>query len=185
MAGGIGQPGVWQKLTDNIRNIAKETYVTVGVVLTRDNIAELFRIIEFASDDLGVDDIRIISAAQWNHPLYAVYNLPTRFLARHPILRYRINNLSSGRGVRGIKPGDSHSCSLVLDDMAVLNGYHFPCIIYLRERGQPIGRLGAKVRAERLAWYEQHDTQADPICQYNCLDVCVDYNNRASELQQM
>ena len=34
------------------------------------------------------------------------------------------------------------------------------------------------MRAERLEWACNHDCMRDPICAANCLDVCVDYNNR-------
>jgi len=58
-------------------------------------------------------------------------------------------------------------------------GRHYPCIIYLREWGDPIGELGAQTRIDRLRWAQEHDTHEDPICRKNCLDVCVDYNNKA------
>ena len=64
--------------------------------------------------------------------------------------------------------------------MAVLNGKHYPCIIYLREHGQEIGKINGNieaVRKERESWFRSHDTFNDKICKENCLDVCVDYNN--------
>jgi cyclic pyranopterin phosphate synthase len=63
MSGGV--KGVWEKVIDNIQKISKLTYVTVGIVITEDNINSLNEIILFA-DNLGVSDIRIISAAQYN-----------------------------------------------------------------------------------------------------------------------
>jgi hypothetical protein len=39
-----------------------------------------------------------------------------------------------------------------------------------------------KARSERLAWIKANDTREDPICRKNCLDVCVDYNNRVAAL---
>jgi hypothetical protein len=69
-----------------------------------------------------------------------------------------------------------------MDDMAVAQGYHFPCIIHLREGGDPIGPLDKRdVRADRLKWLTEHDSYADPICRKNCLDVCIAYNNKARE----
>jgi hypothetical protein len=71
----------------------------------------------------------------------------------------------------------------VLDDMAVMGGMHYPCIIYMREGGDPIGKAGTcHVREERAEWSRTHAVQLDPICDRNCLDVCVDYNNRHEEL---
>lgn len=183
MAG--GKKGVWEKLTGNIREISKLTYVTVGVVLTEDNIGEFHEIVEFASNDLGVSDIRIISSAQWNKALDEGLGISKEILDKHPILKYRVANIEENRHVRGITETDNHQCPLALDDMAVLNGYHFPCIIYMREQGDPIGKLGVTVRDDREAWYMKHNTFRDPICKKNCLDVCVDYNNRVRLLQSI
>ena len=173
MAG--GRPGAFDKVVTTIRELSKKTYVTVGVVLTEDNKASAEKIIEFA-DSLGVSDIRVIPAAQAGQQLPAL-NVREDILAKYPILRYRINNLANGVAVRGLNDGDARSCGLVLDDMAVMGDKHYPCIIYLRESGEPIGIVGPNMRAEREEWYAKHDGKKDPICSKNCLDVCVDYNN--------
>jgi hypothetical protein len=93
-------------------------------------------------------------------------------------------NIAANKHVRGITERDNHKCPLVLDDMAVLDGYHFPCIIYLREHGQPIGKVTDNVRKDREEWYKTHDSFKDPICRKNCLDVCVDFNNRHKEINK-
>jgi len=88
--------------------------------------------------------------------------------------------LKAGRNVRGIFGGNCRKCWLALDDMAVAGKWHFPCIIHLREGGDPIGEVGPDMRNERLQWIFEHDSIADPICAKNCLDVCVDYNDIAA-----
>lgn len=180
MAGGIA--GVWEKVIDNIRKISKFTYVTVGVVVTEETISELNKTINFASD-LGVSDIRIISAAQYNSLLEVAKSVDEKVYEKYPILKYRINNINNNRNVRGIQQTDSHRCGLVLDDMAIAGDYHFPCIIYMREGGDPIGSVGPNMREERKKWMDKHDTHCDPICQKNCLDVCIDYNNKYCRYQ--
>lgn len=172
IAGGI--KGSFDVVVKNIRWLAARIYTTVGVVLTADNASTINKIISFA-DSLGVADIRIIPAAQ-DGDMLPLVQVDAALLTKNPILRYRIRNLQSGRQVRGLRPTDPNRCPLVLDDMAVNQGKHFPCIIYLRESGAPIGGVGPGMRYERQAWYESHDTHTDPICQRNCLDVCVDYN---------
>jgi pyruvate-formate lyase-activating enzyme len=173
MAGGIS--GAWAKVTEAIRRLSERAYVTVGVVLTEDNLAEMHRTIDLAHK-LGVADIRIISAAQHNQQ--PRIDVPEEILARHPILKYR----SEGRRVRGLEPTDCGKCHLVKDDMAVAGKWHFPCIIYLREGGAPIGLMGPDARRQRTKWFEKHDSHRDDICRRNCLDVCVDYNNRVRDL---
>ena len=176
MCGGV--KGAWEKVTKNIATLSTLTYLTVGVVFTEETLKQSLEIIEYA-DSLGVSDIRIISSAQFNGAMEGVESLGDDILDRHPILKYRVTNYRNGRNVRGIKEGDSHKCSLVLDDMAIAGDYHFPCIIYLRENGNPIGRIGSNMREERLDWFNNHDTHTDIICKNNCLDVCIDHNNVA------
>lgn len=179
MAGVDGDEVAFKKLASNIRELSKLTYVTVGVVLTDNNLGELARIIEFAGR-LGVSDIRIIPAAQDGNMIKGVERIEQKWLDKFPILRYRVFNILQGRTVRSIKEYDSHQCYLPIDDSVVAGDFHFPCVIYMREQGDPIGQVGPNMRAERIAWSENHDTFADPICQKNCLDVCVAHNNKCA-----
>ncbi len=173
-----GKAGVLNKILDIIHFLAARTYVTVGIVLTPENEGEIESTVS-AAQSLGVADIRIIPAAQWKPKLDCKLNAD----ARYPIFTYRLNNLLHGRSVRGIGQSDCHQCRLVLDDMAVVGKHHYPCIIYLREQGDPIGEFTNidDVRVQRAEWSENHNCYDDPICRNNCLDVCMDYNNRAAD----
>lgn len=173
-----GVKNSWDKVVKNIEALSKLTYVTVGIVLTEENISQAKDIIEFAHG-LGVADIRVIPSAQYNKNMSSVSEIKQEILDAHPILKYRINNLLAGKDVRGLKETDCNKCPLVLDDMAISGNYHFPCIIYMREHGQAIGKTDnlEQIRKDRYSWYINHDTFTDPICQKNCLDVCVQYNN--------
>jgi len=167
----------------NIRYLSWYNYVTVGTVFDEQNIGDAYETIRYI-DELNPSDIRIISSAQYNKALNNLKNLPHSILSRHPILNYRINNFRNGRNVRGIKKSDTNKCYLVRDDVAVAGNYHYPCIIYLREGGKPIGKIGENFREERQKWFENHDTHKDLICKNNCLDVCVDYNNKCNSINQ-
>lgn len=172
MAG--GRKGSFARVVNSIRELSKLTYVTVGVVLTSDNKDSAEDIIRFA-DSLGVSDIRVIPAAQYGKRLPAL-DLKETLLKKYPILRYRVENILNGKTVRGIDRDGTAKCGLVLDDMAVMGGKHYPCIIYLREGGKAIGEVGPNMRKEREGWYKNHNSFSDPICSKNCLDVCCDYN---------
>ncbi len=180
MSGGVLK--VIDNVSENIRWLASKTYVTAGVVLTNDNYKEMNNIIRFA-DSLGCADVRIISAAQENFILEGVLGIEQELLDSHPILKYRANNIRNGRGVRGLKDTDCGTCHLMNDDSVVAGDQHFPCIIYLREGGAPIGKVGPNMRQERINWLNSHDTHTDPICKANCLDVCIDMNNRCHEFR--
>ncbi len=176
---GVSNSNLWGRVVDNIRYLSRIAYVTVGVVLTEQNKSQVVDIIKFAHG-LGVADIRIIPAAQHSNML-SLGELPNKILQAHPILRYRANNLLAGRPVRGLSEDDNPHCPLVLDDMAVAGQWHFPCIIYLREGGNPIGKVGPDMRMQRASW-SKTNRLADPICRSNCLDICRDYNQRWAEL---
>jgi len=173
-------PGTFDKVVKTIKFLGENTYVSVGMVFTEENVDQCREAVLFA-DSLGPSDIRVIPSAQFNRALSLLKDLPEEVLSKYPILRYRINHINEGRHIRGISPSDSNRCHLVVDDMASAGGMHFPCIIYLREGGAPIGRIGPGCREERLEWSLNHDTHSDPICKSNCLDCLVDYNNTAKE----
>lgn len=180
MSGGLD---VWDRLINNIKEISKLTYVTVGMVFNEKNVAQAKESVLFAAG-LGVSDIRVLSSAQFNAALDVLKDLPDEVLDRFPVLKYRINNFRKGRGVRGLSETDSNRCKLVLDDMAVAGDKHFPCIIALREGMKPIGKVGPNMREERRLWSESHDIYADPICKSNCIDCIVKYNNIAEQTSQ-
>jgi molybdenum cofactor biosynthesis enzyme MoaA len=179
MAGGDDSDILWGILTHNIRELSKVTYVTVGVVLTDDNVAQMQGIVEYAHS-LGVSDIRIIPAAQEGNMIAGVEDIPQAILDAHPILAYRVANILSGKPVRSIQEYDSKRCYIPVDDSVVAGDNHFACVIYLREQGDPIGQVGPNMRQERIEWSEEHDAFNDPICRKNCLDVCVEHNNKCA-----
>ena len=39
------------------------------------------------------------------------------------------------------------------------------------------------MRTERIEWFKKHNSHLDNICSKNCLDVCVEFNNRTKELK--
>jgi len=177
MSGGTKK---WQKVVDNIRFLSDKTYVTVGMVFTEQNVDSCIDSVLFA-DSLGVSDIRVIPSAQYNKALVKLRELPDDILNKYPILKYRINNIDKNIHVRGLSESDCHNCWLALDDMACAQGYHFPCIIHLREGGDPIGKVTENTRQDRYNWIVNHDPYKDPICRSNCLDVCRLFNNKASK----
>lgn len=175
MSGGIKNS--WDKVVDNIKNISKICYVTVGIVLTKDNIDTINDIIVFA-DSLGVADIRIISSAQENFLVAGLEKIPIDILEKHPILKYRVIQFIKGENVRGISEKDCHKCHLVHDDSAIAGKYAYPCIIWLREGGDPICEVGPDMRQKRHEWFLKHNSYDNLICRKNCIDACVELNNK-------
>jgi len=172
--------GVWNKVVENIEKLSKLTYVTVGVVLNETNFNDTIDITKFAHT-LGVSDIRLISAAQYNKLIEGTDAIPQEIIDAHPILKYRVERLKEGKNVRGISETDCNKCHLIKDDSIIAGNKHFPCVIHMREGGKAIGDVNENMRAERINWFETHNVYEDEICRNNCLDVCVAYNNKAEE----
>ena len=179
-----GKRGYYNTIINNIKELSKLTYVTVGIVFDEKNISQLAEIIQLANG-LGVADIRIIPSAQYNKET-ALTKLQFDFIDKFPILKYRLSNHNLGINIRGLAKADNKCCPLVLDDIAIAGNYHYPCIIYLREQGLPIGDLSclSKVRNQRQWWYLTHNCYEDKICKNNCLDVCREYNNKYAEIRE-
>jgi len=178
-----GRKDSWDVVVKNIKEVSQLIYTTVGMVFTKENIAQAKENVLFA-DSLGISDIRVVPSAQYNKALKILETLPSEILDKYPILRYRINNVKKGRNVRKMTKEDSGKCWLVLDDAAIAGGYHFPCIIYLREGGNPIGKVGDNMRKERENWMNVHNCWEDKICREMCLDVCIDYNNKVAKFKE-
>ena len=171
-----GKAEQFDHLCNNIRELSKRTYVTVGVVLTDTNADSMFEIVTLAHS-LGVADIRIIPAAQNGAMIKGVEAIPQHVVDTHPILKHRVVNLLAGLPVRSLTDSDSTRCYLPMDDSIVSGNYHYPCVIKFREGCEPVGKVGPTMRADRIKWSESHNTHKDPICKEFCLDFCAQHNN--------
>jgi len=164
-----------------IKQLSKISYVTIGIVINNENIRELQKTISLGAS-LGVSDIRIIPSAQYNQKL----NIDIK--TKYKILNYRLNNIKRSRHVRGLSAIDCNKCHLVKDDMLIIKNKHYPCVIYMREQGSCIGDIKNKtlrdIRLERKDWFNNHNSFNDPICKKNCLDVCIDYNNKVEKVKE-
>ncbi|MFT3890596.1 MAG: hypothetical protein QM730_03090 [Anaerolineales bacterium] len=156
------------------------TYVTASIVFTEENIEQADKIISFAHE-LGVADIRFVTASHGEQLVLKTQNIPSDLLDKNPILSYRTKNLHVGRQVRGLQPSDAHKCHLVLDDSVVSGKWHYPCGVYFREGGMPIGEVGPAMREQRAEWFKSTDTHAETICAQFCSDFYIEYNNRCEE----
>jgi MoaA/NifB/PqqE/SkfB family radical SAM enzyme len=172
-----GVRGKFETVTENIRFLSTISYVTVGVVLNEDNIQEMVRTVRLAHS-LGVADIRLIPSAQTGRELDVAEDIGEEILNAHPILRFRVGEAKKGHTVRGLDESSSDRCYLPIDDSVVANGHHYPCVIYLREGGDPIGKVGPDMRRDRIEWSRKSNPKGDPICSRNCLDVCEMHNRK-------
>jgi MoaA/NifB/PqqE/SkfB family radical SAM enzyme len=170
---------VFDLVVNNIRELSKLVYVNVGTVFTEENIEYYNDIIKFISD-LGVSDIKIGTDTKYNKLHH--FDIPEEILIKHPVLRFRTNNFNMGRNMRGSELGNSRKCYLVLDDVTIAGGECYPCAVYVRENGNPIGPFDKDNETYRRSWFESHDSYTDPICRKFCMDFKCKFNEKANVL---
>ena len=171
--------GFWMTIIKNIQKIAKKSRITVGLDFSSTTSDDIVSNITFISA-LGADDIRLTTNEPVNEFINELNEIPTDVLLKHPILKYRVQKIINNASQPGVCPRDSSKCYLVLDDITVSEGNHYPCMIYMRNGGQAIGKVSKDMRGERKNWVQSHNAHKDSICSKNCLAICVAFNNKAN-----
>lgn len=170
---------VFDTVVKNIKEISKSVYVTVGVVFNDDNINHYQEILQFISN-LGAHDIRIMTSTKYNK--LVKFEVDEALLSKHKLLKYRIINFNNGLNMRGSDLSETSKCHLVKDDLTILGENYYPCAVYAREKGQPIGKFSSNNVEERYQWFEKHDAYKDPICQKFCMDFKCKFNSKVEKL---
>lgn len=70
-------------------------------------------------------------------------------------------------------------CYIPLTERTIDGQHYYPCSIYARYYGEPIGALSesfAEQQEKTRTWVESHDCRADPICRSHCVNCCKRYN---------
>jgi hypothetical protein len=163
-----------------IKQLAMEGhYVNVGVVIDSLNVDRIKEIIWYILQ-LGVADIKLSVSTKDEIPLEKLQGLKNYF-SGYPILSYRVNRFRKGQTMRGLLPEDTFKCALVKHDISIVGDKHYPCLVYAREHGAPIGLLSGDVEADRMTWYNSHVPQNDPICRRYCMDFKCEFNRAAAQ----
>lgn len=161
---------------NTIKCLAKNTYVNVGMVIDSLNVDRINKIIPFILG-LGVADIKL--SVSTHDEVMPVFD-DTDY-SKYPILNYRVNRFRQGKSMRGLSDDDDFKCGLVLNDISIVGEYHYPCLVYAREKGGPIGSLDGSVSFDRLQWYRSHTPKDDPICQKYCMDFKCEFNREVEK----
>jgi molybdenum cofactor biosynthesis enzyme MoaA len=166
---------VFDTVVNNIRELSKQIYVNVGVVFNDDNIKLYKDILNFISE-LGANDIRIMTSTKYNE--IVKFDVSDQLLSKHPILKFRVKNFNEGLNMRGSDLSDTSKCHLVRDDLTIFGEDYYPCAVYIREKGNPIGKFSENNVHEREEWFKNHNSHKDPICQQFCMDFKCRFNDK-------
>lgn len=109
---------------------------------------------------------------------------------RYPLLRLKLQTVFARDSI-GLEPtaacreGPSWRCYIPLTERTVDGVAYYPCSVYLREGGAPIGARSESAdeqRSKSAQWVRANDCRTDAICQRYCLHctrVFNDATNRA------
>ena len=201
-----GSARAWSKSIDAVKTVAAardagaQVRLLVNTVVGNTNRAELAGIVKFLLS-LGPDDVKLITDvdARDGLPDFPEYGAVMRELSelvasfpvsRYPLLRRKLKTVFARDSI-GLEPtapsreGPSWRCYIPMTERTVDGVSYYPCSVYLREGGRPIGSLtesAGEQRDKSAQWVRENDCRTDAICQRYCLHctrVFNDATNRA------
>jgi molybdenum cofactor biosynthesis enzyme MoaA len=199
-----GRAGAWRSAVETIRGIAAlrdsgmPVFLIINTVVNQRNRRELVEIVRFMLA-LGPHDIKLITEVQQRDvlgnfaearaQLQAIDELLGGYAAdAFPLLRRKLRTIfaSDAIGLAGVTaPAEKRwQCYIPLTERTVDGVAYYPCSVYLREGGRPLGPLSDSIEVQRertAAFVQEHDCLADPICHQYCLHCTREYNIAANE----
>lgn len=105
-----------------------------------------------------------------------------------PLLRRKLRTVFSSDAVgldrQRFARGERWRCFIPLTERTVDAEHYYPCSVYLREGGAPLGAISDRPevqRARSIAFVRDGDCRADAICRRYCLYCTRTFNTRANE----
>lgn len=196
----VRRSGAYARVTKNIRHLIhmrdqqkNGLFVIINMCVgkyNRHRMAELVR----KSLALNPDDIKLITVVQSRDKLGdfiqrqevieeiedALREFPPNSF---PLLRYKLKTVFSPDAL-GMKDLISKqllkNCYIPLTERTLDTTYYYPCSVYLREGGKPLGRIDEDdfetQQAKIVEFMNKSDCLDDPICREYCINCCKKFN---------
>lgn len=195
-------PGSFERVLTSIREIVrlrdeaeKDIFLVLNACVGSMNLNAIERILAFLMA-LNPDDIKLLVIAEekgfvLDHENQALVERLRAMLApeppeRYPLLRAKIERLFDLHAT-GLADEETQSvmkhCFIPLTERTIDGQHYYPCSIYLRHYGAPLGDLHDpfEVQQQRIREFvRHHDCRSDPICVTNCTNCCKVFNVRAN-----
>jgi molybdenum cofactor biosynthesis enzyme MoaA len=202
-----GRPGAWSAALASIaaivaaRDRGAAVFLVLNMVVGRQNRARLSEIVRFLLEQRP-DDIKLITEVQQRGCLGDFETASSelveieRMLAAYPperfaLLRRKLQTVFAPEaiGLEQLEPGAPQPwrCYIPLTERTVDGVAYYPCSVYLREGGAPLGALTdtlEKQRERTAAFVRAHDCRADPICRQYCLHCTRQFNEAANRARR-
>ncbi|MGE3726067.1 MAG: radical SAM protein [Candidatus Sericytochromatia bacterium] len=195
--------GAWEKTIETIQALAQESrkradfYLIVNTVVGLKNYQELPEILRFVLS-LGPDDIKLITEVDVKQELgdlkqkNALIAQAQALLADYPatafpLLRRKLDTVFEAESIGLAKVSTPQNgqwhCFIPLSERTVDAQYYYPCSVYLREGGSPLGELSdsPQIQYQKTARFvREENCLSDPICQKYCLHCTREFNQLAN-----
>ncbi len=202
-SGGTLQPSTWGrgvatvKALGELRAAGHPFFLILNTVVERKNSHRLPQLVRSLLA-LNPDDMKLITSVDERGELSsagdaaAIVRELEQVLAgyateRFPLLRRKVHTVFStdAIGLVDERPAADGQwlCYIPLTERTVDGTYYYPCSVYLREGGQPIGRIDeaqAEQRRKTADFVARGDCLSDAICQRYCLHCTRQFNSQAN-----
>jgi pyruvate-formate lyase-activating enzyme len=198
------RPGAWAATVRTLAALGRARrggapfFLIVNTVVSRANRRRLPEIVRFLLRFFP-DDVKLITEVDGRDGLGAFPEaaavraevealLGARPPGALPLLRRKLRTVFApdAIGLETVRPpaGRRWRCHVPLTERTVDARFYYPCSVYVRERGAPLGPLAdapevQRARSARFA--READCLADPICRRYCLHCTRTFNCRANE----
>ncbi len=203
-----GRRNVWSKAIDTLRAVVAarqrgaNVRIIVNTVVSHANRGDLLAIVRYLVSEKP-DDLKLITdvAARDDLADFAERDAVVRGLAElvaalpassFPLLRLKLRTVFAKEaigldGTAALRDAPEWRCYVPLSERTFDGEAYYPCSVYLREGGAPIGSADepAEVQRQKTAeWVAATDCRKDPICRSFCLHCTRVYNDAANRARQ-
>ena len=200
----VRRSGAYRHVIDNVEKLVRlrerhsgTPFVILNVCVGMKTRCQLNELIKTALA-LGPNDIKLIPIVQDKNEL-ADFSERDKVVAgiektlshfpsdAFPLLRQKLHSLFSPESI-GLKDLASRQlmkhCVIPLTERTLDTTYYYPCSVYLRESGKPLGRLdedSLELQQKKIADFVAGSScRDDPICREYCIGCCRQFNLAAN-----
>ncbi len=199
--------GAYERVLASIRELTRlrdeegmPVHIIINMCVSRDNREELVDLVK-ASVALNPDDVKLIPLSQESKEIgdfaarRRIIQELEAFLGempdhRLPLLRRKLNTVFA-RHTWGFEDLASERlmahCFVPLSERTMDATSYYPCPVYVREGGEPLGRLTetfSEQQEKTLAFVRGESCREDPICRTNCINCLKVFNLTANALER-
>ena len=173
----------------------KDLFIVINACVGQMNLAQIEKIVRFLIG-LNPNDVKLLVIAEDKNFILRARNEETLArlrgeLQKYPedqfiLLRTKLENLfnpiATGLVDKHTQQTMKH-CFVPMTERTVDSRHYFPCSIYVRYYGEPIGPLTdsfAQQQKQIMEFVRRHDCRQDPICREHCTNCCKVFNVRTN-----